>query len=189
MKAYFLKNRTWLLGLLVGLFFCSFNFEDSNFFVWSAKRKLTWSDFKGIPPENSNGHSAVTESSVKVNYRLWNDSMECNVFACFFVNKSWVLDSSRLELLNHEQRHFDLSEIQARKLREYLSKWKKGRDFQTYLSFGRDSINQFCHHIQDQYDIETNHSLNRNAQNQWDKKIDSLLSVYNKYESTLVKIK
>lgn len=187
--AYLFKNKILSLGLFVGLFFCSFNFQDPSFFVWSAKRKLTWSDFKGIPPENSNGHSAVTESSVKVKSKFWNDSMECNVFACFLVNKSWVLDSSKLELLDHEQRHFDLAEIQARKLREYLTKWKKGGDFQVYLLSGKDSINQFCNHLHDQYDIETNHSLNRNAQKKWDKKIDSLLLVYNKYESTLIKVK
>ena len=38
--------------------------------------------------------------------------------------------------------------------------------------------------MQDKYDKQTNHSLNRKAQNQWNKKVKSLLSKTKSYKKT-----
>jgi hypothetical protein len=180
-------------GLLLTVVVCclliyAFKSEDKELIAWTQHRKVSWLDFKAPPPKEPKD-AASTFYIIRPRYKTVQDSIEVSIVAYFSTYQSWVLDSSHTSLLNHEQRHFDLAEIQARKLRHYVSGWKGGGDFHKFLLEGHDSINKLCDKLQDKYDEETNHSKNEPSQGKWNNKIDSLLKVYDKYESTLVKIR
>ena len=87
---------------------------------------------------------------------------------------SWVkYDLKRKDdLLNHEQTHFDLSEIYARKVRkefsELLDPCGKSDDELNII------VNLFLEKFQEEerkYDKETEHGLNEELQYEWDQKV------------------
>ncbi len=96
---------------------------------WLKEKKLTWADFKGNPDTN-NPFDAVTSSEIsyRSSVKVINNKKEINyiVQSYFIPNKSWVIKKSltNLDLLAHEQLHFDITELYARK---FLQKLKKLR--------------------------------------------------------------
>ena len=94
--------------------------------LWSATRRLAWTDYHATPPPH---HDVVAITS----YALSFDN-DCNdgtyhvrIVAAFLQDKSWVdpvvltrEDVSRLTL-EHEQLHFDLAELHARKMRKAIA--------------------------------------------------------------------
>lgn len=80
--------------------------------------------------------------------------------------------------LNHEQRHFDISEVFARKLRSAFADYEfsrrtVARDIDAIFKkvcTEKDSVNSL-------YDKETYHSLNQEKQAAWDKQIDIWLYI------------
>ncbi|MEM6842495.1 MAG: hypothetical protein AAF632_09745 [Bacteroidota bacterium] len=140
---------------------------------WSSDRKLTWADFKGMPTivSNSNvGAQSYCGFGFQSNYVTAFSKAKIFVHATFDCNLSWVRDDQkhRDELLEHEQFHFNLSEVYARKLRKRFS--------ETQLSAG--NINTEANTIfkqiyaeylnrQELYDFETKHGLDKGQQKRW----------------------
>ncbi|PYP08271.1 MAG: hypothetical protein DMD59_12700 [Gemmatimonadetes bacterium] len=91
-------------------------------FAWSAGRPLAWRDFQGSPPsEGSEG--AKTSYTLYSGWKCRGDVFEFRVIAGFRPRQSWVkaivLNDSmqRRTILRHEQTHFDLAEVHARRMR------------------------------------------------------------------------
>lgn len=151
---------------------------NSKFVLWKADRPLKWGDFLA---SYSSGYEAHIDWRVRYNYRRQpvDDKylMEFRVQNLFFPNLSWVkLGSESDELLKHEQLHFDICELYARKL--YISFTKA-----TYSSRYRAEIKKIAstnfnelRQSQNNYDAETNHSLNKTLQAEWERKIATLLA-------------
>ena len=95
--------------------------------VWTARRPLTWADFKGHPPEDDSVVAARTNYTIIDGVQCAGRKFEFRVVAAFRTKESWVrhailrtpADSARA--FRHEQTHFDLSEVHARRLRRYLA--------------------------------------------------------------------
>jgi hypothetical protein len=84
---------------------------------------------------------------------------------------------NRLDLLEHEQAHFDLCEVYARRLRKRVedSNYKLDIDnaiFEVFEAFKKR---------QKLYDQETNHSRNKEKQAEWLKIIANELSELDNY--------
>ena len=153
--------------------------------------KLTWDNFKG-KPDNSN-NKAITCSTVYSKYEtLIPNRIIINVRACFIKKESWKKDKHPSEYhLNHEQKHFDIAELFARKLRKILT----DSVFQTE-AIARKEIpriirenNKTLNLYQDLYDKETNHSINKEQQGLWDVKIDKELNELEAYSSAVIDIR
>ena len=93
--------------------------------------------------------------------------------------KSWVISEDSLGLI-HEQRHFDIVEIYARKFNnEYSDEKIRAKVNQDALQFKRfHEMEKEINEIQARYDKETNHSQNRLEQVRWNewikKQLDSI---------------
>ena len=154
-----------------------------NSFPWNPNNPPNWSDFKGKPRLFSN-HTATTCSFIDYEEASLGDSVQAEVTVYFCRDSSWSMRKYENKyLLNHERRHFDLAEIQARKIREYLQAFdgKGMNDYHCYIELGRGSV--FNDSLNRQYDVETNHSINKFQQGVWDRKIDSLLEIYEEYKN------
>ncbi|MBK7883872.1 MAG: DUF922 domain-containing protein [Chitinophagaceae bacterium] len=138
---------------------------------WSPCYKLKWEDFQGTPDTTSK-FKAVSAASI--NYTLTNDekSFSYNVICVFYKKKSWSKSKSG-NLLRHEQGHFDLAELFARKLRQAFKNYKFNNpatiqnDFKQIakdIRSERDKVNTM-------YDKETNFSINKEKQVYWSKRI------------------
>src|SRR5688500_2401651 len=84
---------------------------------WNTKR-LTCDDFAGRPNPRYMNTVALTSSSINIFYRGYEHNPNITVTTTFYRRNSWVKDEGRNKhVLQHEQLHFDIAELHARKLR------------------------------------------------------------------------
>jgi hypothetical protein len=155
--------------------------KELGAFAWMARRPLAWADFKGQPPRESPA-AAETAYTLLHGVRCTGSAFEYRVVAAFRPDHSWVrpeilkrpADSARA--LRHEQTHFDLTEVHARRLRRYFTELVAPcRTTNSDLSevaerFVKDEAN-----AQARYDGETDHGRKSAEQARWDKDVDGQL--------------
>ena len=169
MKALFL--------IVIGLFV----FQSEEYLDWNERRKLVWSDFQAEPPVQS-AHAALTNSGINLDLKLQNKEFNVKVHARFNPDKSWKrrdIENSEY-LLAHEQLHFDLTELYARKLRKaFLTrKWKENENVNAIFNDLYQSNQTLLWKVQEIYDAETEHSINREAQARWSGAVADSLEMF-----------
>lgn len=153
------------------------NESSSDTIYWSKTYLLTWDDFQG-PVDTASWGVAATHSGLISNAALSPDNeVQITVKALFLRHTSWVKAEGRTpHVLNHERRHFDITEIYARKANAAFKKYRFSRkNFSSEVSKIFNSFVEESNSIQKQYDLETDHSMNEEKQKEWDKKIDKWL--------------
>ena len=154
--------------------------EDA--FPWAVRRPLTWADFKGKPPANPGVVAAETAYTIIHGVRCVGSKFEFRVVAAFRPRDSWVrqaalrtpADSARA--LRHEQTHFDLSEVHARRLRRYFGELMAPcSSSSNNLEARADQIERDEKAAQELYDRESDHGRSPAAQARWDKEVDGQL--------------
>lgn len=148
--------------------------KDEELMAWNAARKLEWSDYKGSPDPISDA-AASTATYLGIEYNIRSNNFSFKITCMFSKNKSW--GRARTEyILSHEQGHFDIAEIFARKLNKRMSEYQFNKNtFQEDLEKIYSDILDEKEKIQNQYDNGTNYSRNKERQAEWLKKIEMLL--------------
>ncbi len=148
--------------------------EDVENIPWLDERLLTWDDFECAPKKNTEA-IASTSTSLGIAYQLRNGKLSYQVTCNFSKKQSWGWVKTDY-ILAHEQAHFDITEIYARKLHAAMAEYKFNRS--TY----REDINKIYNKVvwekesfQNTYDFETDHSRKKRVQFEWLNKIDDLL--------------
>lgn len=156
--------------------------------IWQSNYTLTMTDFKGKVPANKALGGQVM-SGIVFFVREREGTPYFVVEAIIVKSKSFIRDSS-LYALNHEQMHFNITEIFARKLRMRLTKlnFAKVSNIQRKLQEQYDKIGAELSAYQDRYDRETEHGQNPAKQKIWNEKIMLELSELNEVESTEVNL-
>jgi hypothetical protein len=162
-------------------------FSDADSIVWSANKKLSWDDFKGIPDLNEEA-DALTYTTHQSGFSAFGVGnrfhVEAEVACCFIKTKSWVKAGMKTDyLLNHEQRHFDLAEVGAREFRKVLKTTNfTAENFQKQVQRITTEIDEKYKKLQQQYDRESSHSRIEEKQKEWDAKIDAMLKALEEYK-------
>ena len=157
--------------------------------TWDETTKLTWEDFKAEPNSNSDA-VALTASGITFGYSVKTSGQRIvdfstTVEAHFYPNKSWYLkDKGNSYILGHEQLHFDLTELYARKFREQLTLLKVNQNLKAQMSRLHTAINEALNETQKRYDEQTHHSINVELQKQWEIFIAKELQLLDKYKSS-----
>lgn len=183
------KINGWI-GLMLLLIIAT-GFQKDDRIFWNSSQLLVWKDFNGRPDKISR-NSAMAHTGIKTNFVYDNGVLQATVASYFRKNKSWVKKHflSSKEGLKHEQGHFDLTEIYARKMRKEL----QGRSF-TLDNFQKDFKKIYDKNVeeldkvQEQYDDETNHHINKEEQVKWNSKIEQDLKDLNDYVLTEMNLK
>ena len=155
---------------------------------WSESYKLTWSDFKG-PVKNNTDAVATTASGITFSYSVKRNSKQVVSFktkisAHFYPEKSWYKpEHVDRHILFHEQYHFNLTELHARKFRQQVAQLNVSQNISSILDEIHKQINIELSNMQQQYDNETNYSRNFEEQARWQDYIDSELKRLSKYKS------
>jgi hypothetical protein len=92
--------------------------------------------------------------------------------------QSWVVTSQKTaELLAHEQRHFDITGLSARDLVSDLSAIRaaNSEDLQREVTRIIQRQAQLADTLTTQYDTQTDHGRNREAQSRWDAHLNALM--------------
>jgi len=146
-------------------------------FAWSAGRPLAWRDFQGSPPsEGSEG--AKTSYTLYSGWKCRRDVFEFRVIAGFRPRQSWVkaivLNDSmqRRTILRHEQTHFDLAEVHARRMRRAFADLARPcakTDAELRALVQRLAQEEKAE--QRRYDDETDHGLLADQQAAWSREV------------------
>ena len=182
--------------------------EPARLIPWHLHRTLVWSDFDGPPDshiihqnnekpdqvkmENGQRTTIHTETDAYCYHQLSfhaeekMDSIIFEVVNSFDPSLSWHQTNS-LYILNHEQRHFDLAEVYARRFRRYLkdsvhafNRQQQQQLFQRFLNEDKSA--------QDLYDQQTDHSINTSIQEAYNQRIDSMITELDVYAGVRVAI-
>ena len=145
--------------------------------VYYQQRKVTWSDFNG-PVRGGNNYGAAIFTSFGFDTKL---TVENNIVSAEITpkvytdkNMSWAKPEIKTTYaLAHEQLHFDICYLNTLRFLQKIKTLKEvtkddllSRIQYEYLEFYR-----ITHTMQSNYDEETNHSLIKNKQQQWEEKI------------------
>lgn len=150
---------------------------------WQEDKKLKWSDFKGNPKRLSRSE-ALTDSGMSIELKCDENTSEVIVKCFFDRSKSWTKDRQSAYLLAHEQLHFDITELFVRKLRKQLSKFGNNceRLNNHVEKYYNENYKEFAAY-QNAYDRESEHSINKEKQAYWERKIAKELQALKPYAS------
>jgi hypothetical protein len=154
---------------------------------WSRERQLTTADFKGTPPQEG-PEGAHTEYTIVSGARCSGRSLEFKVATAMLPSQSWVmpeLTHSPADLtrtLKHEQTHFDISEVYARKIRRrFADLYDPCALSETALQAVSDELVKSEAQEQLRYDDDTNNGRVLVRQSEWDRQVAAWLESLNKY--------
>jgi hypothetical protein len=143
--------------------------------TWSAARPLSWADFRGVPPTDPGEEGARTAYALFYGARCTGQRFEFRVIAAVRPNESWVTPAVLADpalsarSLRHEQTHFNLAEVHARRMRRYF------RDLYQPCAKTGEELNALAERFlreeraaQVRYDDETNYGRQPARQEEWD---------------------
>ena len=161
----------WIAVLLLPVLLPAHLQKEDDDIAWSARRRLVWSDFLGRP-DGDNTNAALTSSKIVFSYNY--DSREgfhWHIECLFDKNRSWGKVKNDY-ILAHEQGHFDITEIFARRLQKQFKEYhfNKEKAQQEVPAFYQAIMKQQTE-TQQRYDDETDHSRVKDKQAVWLEKI------------------
>lgn len=169
--------------------------ENPDHLAWSPETKLAWDDFQGIPDSVSATAKAFTQTDMHYDYKLQKDAIQVEAVCYFDRKSSWVSakkTAQTAQQLKHEQLHFDMAELMARKIRKeiaaYTSKDIPGT--QAYIDKMHEQyFRTELKTMTTAYDTETNHGSTDSKQKKWESKIAAELKKLDAFAATKVEIK
>lgn len=150
---------------------------------WNEFYRLQWEDFQGEPDKNSQA-DAATSVQIKAKPFLVKKKIHYDVVAKFNRTKSWYRDQSP-SLLAHEQLHFDIAEVYARKIRKRIEDLNRQgiNNIKAYNAAIHELLLE-SNEVDVQYDMETLHGAMSKKQAAWSAKIKAELASLKKYKKT-----
>jgi len=142
---------------------------------WTEERRLTWADYQGSPLKTE-WASATTASGITYSLSSTigaNEStLQITVTSLFYPDKSWYKPHLCDDVvLSHEQLHFDITELFARKFRERLKTVKNDKNIKKKVRAIFVEVNKELNAFQNKYDRETNFSRNLEQQVIWNNEV------------------
>ena len=197
MKNQILKNIFFFIGFISLM---SFSFVKDDFILWQENKKLKIQDFKAdnkdtIKVNRQQFLGAI--SAIRIEYssfqRNKNSVPDFSIKTYFDPNESWMLLKNDY-VLQHEQIHFDLTELYARKMRKSVESLRQKnvtnisiyrKKIQHWNAMKEKASNQFDADNQDYYiKIGQKILFQKNPkQEAWKKKVDRELFQYNLFKN------
>ncbi|QNL20739.1 DUF922 domain-containing protein [Hyphobacterium sp. CCMP332] len=152
---------------------------------WNDSINLSWKDFKARAVKSS-PMAAETYTRTEFGMSFQEGEFSWKVDCYFSPQNSWVKAELKSDdLLSHEQLHFAIAELNARKIRKKmaeleLNSMKDSKKLQKTFEEGLKELAE----TQKLYDKETDHGLNDIPQKDWEQKVMSTLEKYKSFSSS-----
>ena len=162
-----------MIRLIVILALCysgAFAQQGKDLITWKESYRLNWEDFKGFPPESAR-NAALTSSRILINFNYSQQALRYSITCQFDKNKSWGRVKND-HILAHEQGHFDITELYARKLNKAMKEYRfRSSTVSKDVNERYQKIVNELQEMQNSYDFETDHSRNFSQQREWEERI------------------
>ncbi|AHM61489.1 hypothetical protein D770_16175 [Flammeovirgaceae bacterium 311] len=172
--------KIYLLGVLLLSVHVAQAQSNKAFKRWDLRLPLQWGDFAGKPDSPDTDFAAATYAGleldvVEVSYI---GNVTFKVRAVFDSHRSWAHPDRKDEhVLAHEQLHFDITEVYARRLERKLNTMKlkvKDKEVAKKLAL---QYNEAQMKEQERFDKDCVHGLDRKNQESWRNNIDRELKI------------
>lgn len=145
---------------------------------WNQQNRLSFDDFKGeIGVSTAAAVSAVSIKHEIISQSIWTGRIKIKVSAIFDKSSSWVKpEFKHLQLLAHEQGHFDITEIFSRKLQKKVdAEIKSSKDFSEKFQKMYDDLYEEYFQFQTKYEVDTDYGRDAESQEKYNKLIQEIL--------------
>lgn len=157
---------------------------NTNAFIeWNPFYNLKWDDFQGKPGEDAAG-DAGTSVAIQAKPYIVGKKVQYDVHVLFNKEKSWSRDQSP-QLLAHEQLHFDLAEVFARRIRKKIQELEE-QNVNEVKAYNKaiQALLEESNEADRQYDMETLHGALDKKQEMWRTKIKEELQQLSAYKKS-----
>jgi len=153
-------------GLILISFDNSLSAQGLSSIEWG--RPVAYSDFEA-KPDKADTAAANISVTILLGYSKDRDGyLKFKVVAVMDKDESWIKDAFRIEaILRHEQGHFDIAHIFAKKLEANLKSRRYTSNDVNALNTLYDSFLEKMNVLQVKYDKETHGGLDAAAQARW----------------------
>jgi hypothetical protein len=154
--------------------------------IWTKDSLLVKEDFRS---KHKGPLPAATATGLFIHPEYRDGTLLLHVEAIFRKSMSYMHDDVPY-ILNHEQIHFDICEVHARKLRKSIidKNFKKVNHMVQVIQKIGDKENSELEKEEEDYDKDTEHGLNAAKQQVWNEKVKAELAELEQYSSTSVDI-
>ncbi|MBB4805319.1 hypothetical protein HNP38_000591 [Chryseobacterium defluvii] len=166
------------------------NFLFAQRIVWKEDVKLNWDNFKS-KINNQRGSNVIAYTNCGWVYSVVKSTnpkspVKIKIETVFNEDKSWKDDQRTSDyVLNHEQKHFDIAEIYARKLRKEVGeKIRTSGDFNKKFQGIYNRILSDYKSFQSTYDKETQHGMDPEKQTEYNRIIAEELENLKSYKAS-----
>ena len=172
--------------LYIFLFLICFQPKEESI-LWDESHRLDWSDFRGSPNLN-NDAVAITASGLTLDFSARTTSIRlvdftATVEAHFYPVQSWYKKGHvNTIVLEHEQLHFDITELHARKLRKQIDETSFSINIKKEIFKLHTNINKELKEFQNKYDSESDYSRSVENQKEWQVFVNQELKKLSKYK-------
>ena len=165
----------WVVFLLCFWLLATASTVAPERFAWDEKRLLRWSDFKGSP-DTLEPWGASSSTGISQSYAVDGSGVLLKehvvVAAHFYPDFSWSRPRHRSKhLLGHEQTHFDITEVYARKLARRIEAYSFTSNSLKEIKTIYEEIERERVAVQQQFDKESNHSMDHMKEIQWELRV------------------
>jgi len=163
------------------LSFRDYQEQDPDTVYYLKSRPLDFNDFQAKLPQNSRYQAAIFPSfGYDMQRELRGGLIQVQITLKVYMIKSasWALPIIKSTYsLNHEQRHFDLVKLISERFKAKLLSEKLNPDnYEGIISFEYHEFYREMNRLQQRYDQETNHGINKAKQDEWNRWIDAQLN-------------
>ncbi len=164
----------------IKIIFLPENDKNDSDTIYHHSRKVTWDDFKGKPTNTSYGAAIFANFAYNASFRINDGFIEATIQAKTYMVRgmSWVTPASHNDYaLAHEQLHFDIAKLITERFKKKIMSMKAELiiDLNSMIQYEYLESYREMNFLQKQYDNETQHSINRQKQADWEEKIGKWL--------------
>lgn len=170
-----------LLAKGLKLSFRNYNEQDADTVYYQKARSLSFNDFQAKPPQNTRFQAAIFPSfGYDMQRELKGGLIQVQIVLKVYMirSASWAFPMIKSTYsLNHEQRHFDLVKIISERFKaKLLSERLNPDNYEGIINFEYLESYREMNRLQQKYDQETNHGINKAKQDEWNRWIDTQLN-------------
>ena len=175
------------ISLLMINLFVIISLQAQKSIPWVSEVQLTWKNFKMKAPTD---HFAAALSAIQYNLDVEakGNDLHISIVNSLIPKQSWVRKDSKNDyILKHEQVHFDIMEVYVRKFRaEMKTKKLTSKNAELILKRLYKKYYKLGSEAEYRYDKETNHSLKKVQQAQWNEKVSKELKELEEHNNSTI---
>ncbi len=173
------KHEALIKG--VKIIFMPENEVNDNDTIYYHTRKINWDDFRGKPTNTRYGAAIFANFAYTASFQVIDGYIVAKVSTKTYMVRgmSWALPTSLNDYaLAHEQLHFDIAKLVTERFKKKIASMQADLviDLNSMIQYEYLESYREMNQLQKQYDLDSNHSLYRQGQVDWEIKVKKWLN-------------